>query len=164
MHLPCSAPSLYVNGECSHHVLSVVAATIVISQCQIINRQRLSRVNKMILIEEIIVMVCIQFIQCIMSYYSFSALKYSTVEPPLTDTSRKRQPLLSGHFFWSRGCPLMGGLTVHTNIANQTFVHDYRLNYLKYWKKWTSGRNPTELACTVNPRISTPPRISAPFK
>ena len=28
-------------------------------------------------------------------------------------TSHKLTPLLSGHFFWSRGCPRTGGLTAH---------------------------------------------------
>ena len=77
---------------------------------------------------------------CVFSFKSAPTDIYIyTVEPPLTDTSRrrmstsrkrtlshvpsyitntafltshKRTPLLSGHFFWSQGYSLTGGLTV----------------------------------------------------
>ena len=36
----------------------------------------------------------------------------TTVEPPVTNTSHRRTPLLSRHFFWPQGCPFTEGSTV----------------------------------------------------
>ena len=80
---------------------------------------------------------------------NMTSQKTNTVEPPLTDTSRRRTPLVSGHlscsqlhtnttfltshkrspllsgqFFWSQGCPFTGGSTVRTLLSGSYQVNE----------------------------------------
>ena len=79
-----------------------------------------------------------------------------TVEPPLTDTSHrwtplisghhcsqlhtnttfltshKRTPLLNGHFFWPRGCPLTGDSTAGSALPTEQMSHQLFSKHFKH--------------------------------
>ena len=53
-------------------------------------------------------------------------------------TSHKRTPLVGGHFFWSRGCPFTGGLTVLFQPTDRPTDRptDQPTNYTKTKSDW----------------------------